>query len=119
MSLVSAADGVECRSAPFARYFSMADGMFDMEVGIATSKAITPTGRVVVDSIPGGKYIQTTHTGPYENLGKSWGAFTAWTEAHGISRGKVVFEEYVTDPTKNPDMWTWETLLRYPVVDGE
>jgi AraC family transcriptional regulator len=60
---------------------------------------------LVEERIPGGRYARAVHTGPYEGLGETWGAFTGqWlTESGNTLRDGVCFEVYRDSPADTPE----------------
>ncbi len=47
----------------------------------------------------GGRFVRWGYTGPYDNMGDAWGAFTSWfaTSGHEAAPG-LCFEMYRNDP---------------------
>ena len=66
---------------------------------------VIPAGTPIPDglastTIPAGRYAMTTHRGPYDRLGDTWGQLFAWIaqQNHRVAHNKS-FEIYRNDPT--------------------
>ncbi len=71
---------------------------------LAVDESFQPTGDIGVQSIEGGEYAMTTHTGPYNQLGKTYAEFLGqWLPRSGRElRNAPCFEVYVNDPQGTP-----------------
>jgi effector-binding domain-containing protein len=122
--------------APFLRYLviDMAADMVvqagvpvDVPVGVPAAEAIEGDGRVTVDQLPAGRYLTTTHVGPYEGLYDATVGILRYAGTHGLSfdqhpsdNGDVWasrIEWYETNPVEQPDPATWVTRLTFKLVD--
>lgn len=63
----------------------------------------------------GGKALLIEYYGPYEGSAKAHEAMEAYMKWHGLELRDAVVEEYVTDPTTEPDQSKWLTRVYYPV----
>src|SRR5690606_31663850 len=88
----------------FFNYVGMAPGRpMEMEVGVPISGPAQPDGRVMVDTLPGGRYVSATWTGPYDGLRGAHEQLHEWLRTRSFqsdtSGGKLtLLEIYVTDP---------------------
>ncbi len=90
---------------PYMLYRGMADGIFDVEIGMPLSERVA--GLPAIDSIayrqvgsselPGGRAVVWLYIGPYSELGTAWGEFNAWMADHGYE-GNASWESYVDRP---------------------
>ena len=114
--------------APFLRYLVI-DMAADMVVqaGVPVAEAIESYGRVAADELPAGRYLTTTHVGPYEGLYDATVGILRYAGTHGLSfdqhpsdKGDVWasrIEWYETNPAEQPDMSTWVTRLTFKLAD--
>jgi effector-binding domain-containing protein len=122
-----AANGIEPAGAPFIR-FLVIDMMADLriELGVPVSEPVTGHERVQPGLLPAGKYAVLRHVGPYDGdngLIPANAALQAWADARGIvfdtrktpdgDAWVSRVEEYLTDPSKEPDPSKWETDIAY------
>lgn len=125
-----AADGIEPAGAPFVR-FLVIDMMADLEIelGVPVAAPVTGSGRVQPGVLPAGKYAVIRHVGPYDGddgLIPSNAALQDWAKKQGIEfdmeetpAGDAFasrFEQYLTDPSQEPDPSKWETDVAYLTV---
>jgi len=63
-----------------------------------------PSGEIGVQTVAGGEYAMTTHTGPYSQLGRTYSEFLGqWLPRSGRQlRNSPCFEVYVNDPQSTP-----------------
>ena len=69
------------------------------------------------------RYVVLRHIGDYEGLIDANAALQQWAQDHGLefdmtgtpegSAWGSRFEEYITDPSKEPDPAKWETDVAY------
>ncbi|HEY5135060.1 MAG TPA: GyrI-like domain-containing protein [Candidatus Nanopelagicales bacterium] len=82
---------------PLARY-RLEPGGFDVEAGFPVPGPVTPTGRVVPTTLPGGEIAETVHVGPYDAISAAYTAVTAWLEAEGREPTGAPWELYLDAP---------------------
>ena len=89
---------------------------FDFDAGIPVDRSdVTPAeGEVHLMQTYGGPALKVTHTGPYEDLAKTYEMIKAYLAAYGYQQAGDVWEEYVSDPGKTPAA-ELVTLIYYPV----
>lgn len=115
MAAVAAA-GLTPAGPMFSHHFKMSPDIFDFEVGVPVSGAITATGRVYPSELPAARVARTVYHGPYEGLGDAWGEFKDWLEAEGLPLAPSLWECYVTGPESGPDPASWATELNKPLL---
>lgn len=97
----------------FARYHSVGE-VFDVEGGLTLSGPIEPKGRVEASTLPACTAVIGWHIGPYEKLGGTHARMTEWMAANGFEAAGPHWEEYVTDPSREPDPAKYETRVVMP-----
>jgi len=107
--------GVEPDGPPFARYFSM-DEPVEFEAGVTVATPFAGTAEVKPGHIGGVKAVVGMHIGPYETLGQTYAAMTAWITSLGRTVAGPMWEIYITDPTVEPDPKRWKTEIFIPVT---
>ncbi|TXN31474.1 GyrI-like domain-containing protein [Lacisediminihabitans profunda] len=108
-----ARQGVRPGGMPFARYVFHPDAI-GLEAGLPVQRPVTPDGRVVPGSLPGGAAAVTTHVGPYEDLEAAVGALREWIIAQGGEPAGGHWEIYHSDSAVEPDPRTWRTEVVLP-----
>lgn len=98
------------------RKWDEAAKVFDFEAGIPVDRSDVPLSDSEVHMMQtyGGPALKVTHTGPYEELGKTYQMIDAYLAAYGYQKAGDVWEEYVSDPGKTPAA-ELVTLIYYPV----
>ena len=71
------------------------------------------TGDIQPVEIPKGKCAEIDFYGNYEGLGEAHNAMDDYFKEKGLEPPKYVMEEYVTDPTTQPDTSKWLTKIYY------
>ena len=100
---------------PFAIYHAMDGGAVDLECGMPVASPLAGTDRIRAGELPCGTVATVTHTGPYDQLGRTWEALTAWMKSEGLEPAGAPWEVYVTDPGAEPDPSKWRTDIFFPV----
>jgi AraC family transcriptional regulator len=71
---------------------------------LTVDEEFAPRGDIGVQTVVGGAYAMTTHTGPYNQIGRTYAEFLGqWIprSGHGL-RNAPCFEVYVNDPGSTP-----------------
>ena len=108
--------GVAPVGPPVALYRGPAHGTIDVMAGFPVRSALTPAGGLVVEMLPGGPFVETIHTGPYDNLGKSYAELSEWFAEQGLTASDAMWEEYLVGPESETDPSRWRTRIVYPVA---
>jgi effector-binding domain-containing protein len=120
--------GVEPAGAPFLRYDIIdMEGQLEIQVGVPIDAPLEGTDRIVVGTLPGGRYATLGYTGAYDGLVDANAALQAWADGKGLvfdqwstDRGDAFaarLEIYRTDPAQEPDPSKWETEVAYRLAD--
>ena len=106
----------------FFNYTAMEPGRpMEMEVGVPVVEPVKGDGRVVGGTLPGGRYVTVTWTGPYDKLRDAHMALHDWLAKQGLDkqasaddRSMTLLEIYVTDPeeVKDPNQWVTEIAFK-------
>jgi len=91
--------------------------VFHFDICVPVTTAIKPQGRVTPGTLDARKVARTIHRGPFEQLGRSWGAFMVWVSAQGLPACVDFFECYAKGPEASPDPAQWETVLSVPLME--
>ncbi len=128
------ASGATCSGAPYGRYLEVdwscmdGGGFFAMlkmmltqklklQVGMPVAEPVPGSGDITSVEIPGGKFVETIHRGPYQKLGDTYKKLLAWADAQGVRLDDVSIESYINDPTTVPKDQI-ETLIQVRVLDS-
>lgn len=101
----------------FCHHLRMAPEIFDFEVSVPVSSAITAAGRVKPSQLASRKALRTVYTGGYESLGPAWGEFMDWIEKNGHQPADDLWEVYLVGPETSPDPANWKTELNQPLAE--
>jgi len=102
----------------------------EIDVAVPVAAAVIGDNRIVADILPAGRYAILIYSGPYEGLMQATADLLAWAEKRGIVWDKqpagpkgeawrARVENYLTDPTKEPDAAKWETELAFKLADDQ
>jgi len=64
----------------------------------AFSGTLVPTDRVHETTLPGGRLVTTTHSGPYGTIGDAWERAATWMDEHELKATGAPWECYLTGP---------------------
>ncbi len=110
------AQGVAVTGPWFTHHLRMDPGVFDLEIGVPVSTAVSPAGRVKPGTWPATRMVRTVHCGGYEGLGTAWGRFNEWVEARGLKPADDLWERYVKGPEASSDLAEYRTELNRPLA---
>jgi effector-binding domain-containing protein len=126
-----ASKGLKPTGAPLWRYRVIdMEAKLEIDVAVPVAGATIGDNRIIADILPAGRYATLIYTGPYEGLMQATGDLLAWAEKKGIVWDKrpaspsseawrARLENYLTDPTKEPDPAKWETELAFKLADDQ
>jgi effector-binding domain-containing protein len=90
---------------------------------VPVAAPVTGSGRIQPGILPAGRYAVLRHAGPYDGLIGANAALQQWAHDRGLefdvrdtpegSAWGARFEEYITDPSGEPDPSKWETDVAY------
>jgi uncharacterized protein YndB with AHSA1/START domain/effector-binding domain-containing protein len=111
-----ASQGVAVTGPWFTHHLRMDPKVFDFEIGVPVSAAVSPAGRMRPGVWPEARMARTVHRGGYEKLGEAWGDFEKWMKAHGHAPEPDLWERYVEGPEAGPDPGAFRTELSRPLA---
>jgi effector-binding domain-containing protein len=97
-----ATEGKSPLGPPFARYFGMSAGTFEVEFGFPVEGDVEGGGRVVSGSTPGGKAASSLYIGPYGEIEGVYDALMKWVEDNGFALSGEAYEIYLDNPAETP-----------------
>lgn len=108
------AAGATMAGAPAGLYFEWdeANQTADLATAVPVTEAVNAKGAEVVN-VPAGKALAIDYYGPYEGTGEAHYAMDDCFKAFGYEGNAPVIEEYVTDPSTEPDTSKWLTRIIY------
>jgi effector-binding domain-containing protein len=112
---------------PFIRFLVIdMEALLQLELGVPVAVPVTGSGRIKAGVLPAGRYVVLRHIGPYDGpdgLIPANAALQQWAQEHGVefdmrdtpegSAWGSRFEQYITDPSAEPDPANWETDVAY------
>lgn len=109
--------GTALAGPPFALYHGMPgpEGV-DVEAGFPVNQPVHDAGDVHASRLPGGTAAVAVHTGPYERLGDTYTQIRERLTEQGLQAAMDMWEEYLSDPTVEPDPETWRTVVHWPAA---
>ncbi len=112
--------GVPMTGAPSGLYWWWNEQEADMAAAIPVAEAGDFAPFVVVP-VTAAEALTVDYFGPYEGLEGAHQAVEKYMEAHDYDPAQLVIEEYLTDPTTQPDTSKWLTKVYYVLgeADGE
>lgn len=75
-------------------YRKHAGGALDLEVGVLLAAPVEPRGALVASATPAGRAATALHVGPYDRLGETYDALSAWVATGGLRLGDTFWEVY-------------------------
>ena len=97
-----ATEGKSPMGPPFARYFGMSAGTFEVEFGFPVEDGVEGGGRVVTGSTPEGKAASSLYIGPYGEIEGVYDALMKWVEDNGFALSGEAYEIYLDNPAETP-----------------
>jgi len=113
---VVTAQGIGPTGPLLTRHHRIAADVWDFDIGVPVSAAVTPTGRVVGGELPAATVVRTTYHGAYEGLPGGWGELETWIKANGHQPSGELWERYVVGPESTKDPADWRTELNRPLL---
>jgi effector-binding domain-containing protein len=116
--------GTAPAAPPFIRFLVIdMEALLQIELGVPVAEPMTEGGRIRPGVLPAGRYAVLRHTGPYDGLIDANAALQQWAHDNGLefdvrdtpegSAWGSRLEEYITDPSREPDPSKWETDVAY------
>ena len=111
-------NNIQMTGAPLAIYHNWdPEGMNYLEAGVPVSPGLEvkiPETMILRDMY-GGKVVTCVNTGSYETLPGAYAAIDSYMKKHKLQVADYPWEEYYTDPHKEPDQNKWETGIFFPI----
>lgn len=119
-----ASSGTAPVGPPFIRFLVIdMEALLQLELGAPVAAPVTGSGRIRPGRLPAGRYAVLRHIGHFDGLIGANAALQQWAQDHGLefdmrdtpegSAWGSRLEEYITDPSKEPDPAKWETDVAY------
>lgn len=112
MAWIAANGGEEAGPCFFNYVTFLPDGKMEMQVGVPTRTVMTGDGRVTTGTLPGGRYVSATLSGPYSALYNANMEVDKWARAQGLEfsgeeradrfLGATRLEIYHSEPDAEP-----------------
>lgn len=113
----TAAQGVAPAGPPFGYYPEMPGAVVSVVAGFPVSRAIVADGEVEPFVLPSCRAVVGVHVGPFDTLEDSYRQLEAWAAEQAVTLAGGPWEEYLSDPEREPDPATWRTRLVWPIDD--
>lgn len=103
--------GIAPTGPVFDHHFAAPDTHFDFEIGVPTSKPVTPNGRVIASERPAFRAAKAVLVGDYELLPEAWPEFMQWIAVQGFQPATDFWQVFAKGPESHPDPATYRTEL--------
>lgn len=103
-------------SPAFGLYRGASGSVFDVEVGFATERPVTPHAGVVAGSLPGGTVARMTYFGGFDGIETAWDRLGSWITEQDLAPAPHRWEVYTTQPTPDMDPADLRTELHWPLL---
>lgn len=110
--------GLDPAGPPTAIYRGDPAHGFDVSVGYPVVAEMEPPAGLEMTHLPAGPAVQALHRGPYDRLSATYDEVTVWMRARNLKRAEMIWEEYLTGPSDDPDPSAWQTRIIFPVASG-
>ena len=121
-----AGTGTAPAGPPFIRFLVIdMEALLQLELGVPVASPVAGTEHIRPGVLPGGRYVVLRHIGNYDGLIDANAALQQWAQDHGLefdmkdtpegSAWASRFEQYITDPSAEPDPARWETDVAFLV----
>jgi DNA-binding transcriptional MerR regulator len=99
---------------------SFATELFTREKGEATifvpaTAEVPLVGRVAARTIPAGEFAVIVHSGPHDDVDRSYGALGAYVADHAVGVDAPLREYYLVGRRDTPDQQAWRTEICWPI----
>jgi len=97
---------------PFVGYFNMDMNDLDVEMGFPICESVPDKDDIKMGIIPKGKYAETLHVGPYDQLKEAYSSLMNWMAEEKHDGTGIAYEYYLNDPSE-VDPMTLETRILF------
>lgn len=95
--------------------FADDEGRLQTQIGWPVAAEVPGRGRIEATTLPAVRALVLKHTGPYEELSRSYRLMSEAMELHDLTPAGAPRELYVTDPDDVPDQNDHETVIVWPI----
>ncbi|GHF13096.1 GyrI-like domain-containing protein [Pseudolysinimonas yzui] len=110
------AQGLHPVGPPYGKYYGMPGEVVDVEAGFPVATPITPAGKVVPGTLPGGRTVEATHIGPYDTMENTYADVQRYFAEQKLTPSEIMWECYLSDPDTEPDPANWRTQICWPLA---
>lgn len=109
--------GLQMTGAPFCHYltFDQSSGISEYLIGLPVSGKGKDAGDVKAVNYRQMEVIQAIHSGSYDDLQTSYNKLMDYIALNQLMITGETFEFYLTDPSQEPDITKWQTLIAFPL----
>jgi effector-binding domain-containing protein len=107
--------GLAPTGPPIAVYRGDPEQGFDVTAGFPIAGPVDAPSGVELMELPSGQAVSTVHTGSYDAMTETYARIGTWMEDQHLTPREPMWEEYLSDPSENPDPATWRTRIVFPV----
>ncbi len=119
---------ISLTSAPFFKYNSISDnGEIELEWGTPVATTVKSDDRILIGTLPAGRYASVVYTGPFTGLRDATGVLLKWIADNRLEldRRKTPHAEtfgcrlelYHTDPRQEANSRKWQTEIAMRLKD--
>ena len=90
--------GEQPAGVPFVAYYNLDMENLDVEMGFPVSRKLPACGEIKSSSLPIGPVVQTTFTGPYEEMAPVYEEMGQFVKDNGHETSGISIEYYLTGP---------------------
>lgn len=109
------AQGIAPAGPPFGYYPEMPGAVVSVVAGVPVTRAVVADGDVEPFVLPACRAVTGVHVGSFDALELTYGQLEAWAARHGVTLAGGPWEEYLSDPEREPDPATWRTRVVWPI----
>lgn len=107
--------GIQCSGYPYVLYHNMDMNNLDIDIGWPVQQFDNGNGNIKPSTIPGGKVLFETHTGPYSKLEDTYKKVMEYIKEKGIKTTEWMYEMYPNSPLDTPED-KLITEIYFPVI---
>lgn len=108
------AHGGQIIDAPYVAYFNLDMSNLDLEIGFPVAAPLPTTNDIANGTLPGGKYVCSLYTGPYEEMVEAYDAINKFMEEKQLQPTGTAYEFYLNGPETPPA--ELQTRIEFPLT---
>ena len=98
-----AAHSIAMTAQPMAIIHSRDEKVIEFDAAIPVAATdVAPGGNLKAGQSPSGRAVCAIHRGPYNQMGPTYEKLQAYLAVHGLQRGPVGWEHYISNPGETP-----------------